>query len=76
MIKTLKGENHQGPLVTHPTFMFSGNIGKEKKNLLKYEKYLSEIENSFDTSKEMSVKKKIAGRFNSDVAYKILTTQW
>lgn len=73
MIKTLKREKHQGPLVNHPTFRFSCNIGKEEKNLLEYERYLSQIENSFDTSKEMCVKKKIAGRFSSEVAYKILT---
>ncbi|WP_040614936.1 DnaA N-terminal domain-containing protein [Rickettsia endosymbiont of Ixodes scapularis] len=73
MVQILKNEKHQGPLVNHTNFRFSCNIGQEEKNLLEYEKYLSAIENSFDTSKEMCVKKKIAGRFNSDVAYKILT---
>jgi len=73
MIKALKREKHQGPLVNHPSFRFSCNIGKEEKNLLEYEKYLSEIESSFDTSKEMQVRKKIAGRFSTELAYKILT---
>jgi hypothetical protein len=73
MIKTLKGEKHQGPLVNHTSFRFSCNIGTREKNLLEYEKYLNQIENSFDTNKEMCVKKKIAGRFSSELAYKILT---
>jgi hypothetical protein len=73
MVKVLKKEKHQGPLVNHPTFRFSCNIGKEEKNLLAYEKYLSQIENSFDLSKEMCVKKQIAGRFSTELAYKILT---
>ncbi|KDO02110.1 hypothetical protein [Rickettsia tamurae] len=73
MIKTLKNENHQAPQVNNPSFRFSCNIGKEEKNLLEYERYLNQIENSLDTSKEMCVKKKIAGRFSSEVAYKILT---
>jgi len=73
MIKTLKNENHQAPQVNNPSFRFSCNIGQEEKNLLEYEKYLSAIENSFDTSKEMCVKKKIAGWFSTETAYKILT---
>ncbi|HJD66734.1 MAG TPA: chromosomal replication initiator DnaA, partial [Rickettsia endosymbiont of Bembidion nr. Transversale] len=73
MQKALKNEKHQGPLVNHTTFRFSCNIGKEEKNLLEYEQYLSQIENSFDTSKEMRVRKKIAGRFSTELAYKILT---
>lgn len=73
MAKILKNEKHQGPLVNHTTFRFSCNIGKTEKNLLEYEKYLTQIENSFDTSKAMQVKKKIAGRFSTEIAYKILT---
>ncbi|WP_235364379.1 DnaA N-terminal domain-containing protein [Rickettsia felis] len=73
MVKALKNEKHQGPLVNHTTFRFSCNINAEEKNLLEYEKYLIQIENSFDTSKEMLVKKKIAGRFGTKTAYEILT---
>nr|AKS10311.1 DnaA-like replication initiator protein [Rickettsia endosymbiont of Ixodes pacificus] len=73
MVQILANEKHQGPLVNHTTFRFSCNIGTEEKNLLEYEKYLSEIENSFDTTKETLVRKKIAGRFSTEVAYKILT---
>lgn len=73
MEKILKNEKHQGPLVNHTSFRFSCNIGTIEKSLLKYEKYLSQIENSFDTSKEMQIKKKIAGRFSAELAYKILT---
>ncbi|AFC70376.1 hypothetical protein [Rickettsia amblyommatis] len=72
MEKILKNEKHQGPLVNHTTFRFSCNINAEEKNLLEYEQYLSQIENSFDTSKEMQVRKKIAGRFSSKTAYEIL----
>ncbi|MCC8419288.1 MAG: chromosomal replication initiator DnaA [Rickettsia endosymbiont of Glossina mortisans submortisans] len=73
MEKILKNEKHQGPLVNHTSFRFSCNIGTIEKNLLEYEKYLNQIESSFDTSKEMQVKKKIAGRFSTEIAYKILT---
>jgi hypothetical protein len=73
MAKILANEKHQGPLVNHTSFRFSCNIGEIEKNLLGYEKYLNQIENSFDTSKEMQVRKKIAGRFSTEIAYKILT---
>lgn len=73
MEKILKNEKHQGPLVNHTTFRFSCNIGTEETKLLEYEKYLSQIENSCDASKEMQVKKKIAGRFSTEVAHAILT---
>lgn len=73
MEKILKNEKHQGPLVNHTTFRFSCNINTEEKNILEYERYLNQIENSFDTSKEMQVKKKIAGRFSPKTAYEILT---
>lgn len=73
MEKILANEKHQGPLVNHTSFRFSCNIGTIEKNLLEYEKYLNQIESSFDTSKEMQVRKKIAGRFSTEIAYKILT---
>lgn len=73
MEKILANEKHQGPLVNHTSFRFSCNISTIEKNLLEYEKYLSQIENSSDTSKEMQVRKKIAGRFSTNVAYEILT---
>jgi len=73
MVKALKKEKHQGPLVNHTSFRFSCNIGTEEQHLLEYEKYLSQIENSFDISYEMQVKKKIAGRFSTKIAYAILT---
>lgn len=73
MEKILKNEKHQGPLVNHTSFRFSCNIGTIEQNLLEYEKYLNQIESSFDTNKEMQVKKKIAGRFSTEIAYKILT---
>jgi len=73
MEKILKNEKHQGPLVNHVGFRFSCNIGTEEQNLLEYEKYLNQIESSLDTSKEMQVRKKIAGRFSTNVAYEILT---
>ncbi|WP_032139753.1 helix-turn-helix domain-containing protein, partial [Rickettsia tamurae] len=73
MEKILKNEKHQGPLVNHTTFRFSCNINAEEKDMLEYEKYLSEIEHSLDTSKEMQVRKKIAGRFSTEVAHSILT---
>ena len=73
MEKILANEKHQGPLVNHTSFRFNCNIGTEETKLLEYEKYLNQIEISFDTSKEMQVRKKIAGRFNTEIAYKILT---
>ncbi|ARD87028.1 hypothetical protein A3306_07500 (plasmid) [Rickettsia bellii] len=73
MVKALKKEKHQAPLVNNTSFRFSCNINEQEKRVLEYERYLSQIENSFDTSKKMCIKKKIAGRFSSEVAYKILT---
>lgn len=73
MVQILKNEKHQGPLVNHTSFRFSCNINEEDKNMQHYEKYLTQIENSFDTSKAMQVRKKIAGRFSTKLAYEILT---
>ncbi|ODA36640.1 hypothetical protein A8V33_04000 [Rickettsia sp. wb] len=73
MVQILANEKHQGPLVNHTSFRFSCNINTAEKNLLEQEKYLNQIEDSLDTNKEMQLKKKIAGRFSSEVAYKILT---
>ncbi len=73
MVQILQNEKHQAPQVNNPSFRFSCNIGKEEKNLLEYERYLNQIEDSLDTSKEMCIKKKIAGRFSTETAYKILT---
>ena len=73
MEKILKNEKHQGPLVNHTSFRFSCNVDTEEKIILEYERYLNQIEDSLDTSKEMQLKKKIAGRFSTEVAYKILT---
>ena len=73
MTQILANEKHQGPLVNHTNFRFSCNVDATEKNSLKYEKYLSEIENSFDLSKTIQLKKKIAGIFSTEVAYKILT---
>ncbi|KDO02195.1 hypothetical protein REISMN_08335 (plasmid) [Rickettsia tamurae subsp. buchneri] len=73
MVKILANEKHQEPLVNHTSFRFGCNINAEEKDKLEYEKYLSAIEGSFDTSKEMQVRKKIAGRYGTETAYKILT---
>ncbi len=73
MIQILANEKHQGPLVNHTSFRFNCNINAAEKNLLEQEKYLNQIEDSLDTSKEMQLKKKIAGRFSTEIAYKILT---
>lgn len=73
MQKALKKEKHQGPLVNHTTFRFNCNISVQECNMLEAERYLSSIENSHDTSYEMQLKRKIAGRFNTRLAYEILT---
>ena len=73
MAQILSNEKHQGPLVNHTSFRFGCNINEEERNLLEQEKYLNQIEDSLDTSKEIQVRKKIAGRFSTDIAYKILT---
>ena len=72
MVQILANEKHQGPLVNHTSFRFSCNIGTKEKNLREYERYLNQIEDSLDLSKDMQLKKKIAGRFSTEVAYKIL----
>lgn len=74
MIKALKHEHHQGPLVNNPSFRFSCNIDEQEKRVLECEQYLSKVESSSDTCKISQVKKKIAGRFSSEISHFILTT--
>lgn len=74
MIKVLKKEKHQGPLVNNPSFRFSCNIDGQEKRVLECEQYLSKVESSSDTCKISQVRKKIAGRFSSEISHSILTT--
>ncbi|WCR55944.1 DnaA N-terminal domain-containing protein [Rickettsia asembonensis] len=74
MVKTLKGESHQAPQVNNPSFRFSCNIDEQEKRVLECEQYLSKVESSSGTCNISQVKKKIAGRFSSEISHSILTT--
>ncbi|HJD59046.1 MAG TPA: hypothetical protein LFV92_07960 [Rickettsia endosymbiont of Ceroptres masudai] len=74
MVKALKKEQHQGPLVNNLSFRFSCNIEEQEQRILKYEEYLSKVESSSDTCKISQVRKKIAGRFSAEISHSILTT--
>lgn len=74
MIKALKNEHHQGPRVNNPSFRFSCNIDEQEKRVLECEQYLIKVESSSGTCKISQVKKKIAGRFSSEISHSILTT--
>ncbi|KIJ88778.1 DnaA N-terminal domain-containing protein [Rickettsia asembonensis] len=73
MVKALKEENHQAMLVNNPSFRFSCNIDEQEKRVLECEQYLIKVESSSGTCKISQVKKKIAGRFSSEISYSILT---
>lgn len=47
---------------------------KHDSKIIDQNKYLDEIENSQNISKKAQLKRKIAGRFDSDTAYKILSS--
>ena len=55
------------------SFRFSCNIDEQEKRVLECEQYLSKVESLSNTCKISQVRKKIAGRFSSEVAYAILT---
>ncbi|MGX6960309.1 MAG: DnaA N-terminal domain-containing protein [Rickettsia endosymbiont of Pentastiridius leporinus] len=74
MITALKNEHHQGPRVNNPSFRFSCNIDDQEKRVLECEQYLIKVESSSDTCKISQVRKKIAGRFSSEISHSILTT--
>lgn len=74
MIKALKNEHHQGPRVNNPSFRFSCNIDEQEKRVLECEQYLIKVESSSGTCNISQVKKKIAGRFSSEISHSILTT--
>lgn len=78
MTKAFKYELHQGPLVNHETFRLSYNLNNNatksnnEPDLKTIEKFLTEVENNYDTSYEMQLKRKIAGLFENRKAYEIL----
>ncbi|NJS41433.1 hypothetical protein HC766_03615 [Candidatus Gracilibacteria bacterium] len=72
MTKAFIHEKHQGPLVNHESFRFRCNIGAEEQSMIEYEKYLTEVENSVNTSNASQLKRKITGAFESKLAYHYL----
>ncbi|MFP3011469.1 MAG: DnaA N-terminal domain-containing protein [Rickettsia sp.] len=85
MIKAFRKEKRQGLEVNHETYRLKYNlqnnntqisqIGNNCNNVLdiqKVERYLTAIENNYDTSYEMQLKRKIAVLFENIKAYEIL----
>lgn len=74
MSKAFRYEKHQAPMVNHETFRFTANVSDpESVEMRQKEKYLSEVEYSMDTSYSFQLRKKIAGMFETKLAYQILT---
>lgn len=72
--KAFRYEKHQAPMVNHETFRFTANVSDlESVEMRQKEKYLSEVEYSIDTSYASQLRKKIAGMFETKLAYQILT---
>jgi DNA-binding MarR family transcriptional regulator len=74
MSKAFRYEKHQAPMVNHETFRFTANVSyPESVEMRQKEKYLTEVEYSMDTSYSSQLRKKIAGIFETKLAYQILT---
>ncbi|WP_250310541.1 DnaA N-terminal domain-containing protein [Rickettsia endosymbiont of Oedothorax gibbosus] len=74
MSKAFRYEKHQAPMVNHETFRFTANVSDpESVEMRQKEKYLREVEYSIDTSYSSQLRKKIAGMFETKLAYQILT---
>ncbi|MFU7501509.1 MAG: hypothetical protein ACJBCI_07715, partial [Candidatus Tisiphia sp.] len=73
MSKAFRYEKHQAPMVNHKTFRFTANVSDPELEMQQKEKYLTEIEYSIDTSYSSQLRKKIAGMFETKLAYQILT---
>jgi DNA-binding MarR family transcriptional regulator len=74
MSKAFRYEKHQAPMVNHDTFRFTANVSyPESVEMRQQEKYLGEVEYSIDTSYSSQLRKKIAGMFETKLAYQILT---
>ncbi|MFU7500855.1 MAG: DnaA N-terminal domain-containing protein [Candidatus Tisiphia sp.] len=74
MSKAFRYEKHQAPMVNHETFRFTANVSDpESVEMRQKEKYLTEVEYSMDTSYSSQLRKKIAGIFETKLAYQILT---
>lgn len=74
MSKALRYEKHQAPMVNHETLRFTANVSDpESVEMRQKEKYLTEVEYSIDTTYSSQLRKKIAGMFESKLAYQILT---
>jgi hypothetical protein len=74
MSKAFRYEKHQAPMVNHETFRFTANVSDpESVEMRQKEKYLTEVEYNMDTSYSSQLRKKIAGMFETKLAYQILT---
>ena len=73
MSKAFRYEKHQAPMVNHETFRFTANVSDPELEMRQKEKYLLEVEYSMDTSYSSQLRKKIAGIFETRLAYQILT---
>ncbi|WP_342271959.1 DnaA N-terminal domain-containing protein [Candidatus Tisiphia endosymbiont of Parasteatoda lunata] len=73
MSKAFRYEKHQAPMVNHETFRFTANVSDPELEMQQKEKYLTEVEYSIDTSYSSQLRKKIAGMFETKLAYQILT---
>lgn len=80
MGKALKGEKRDVVSTSNITFRIKNNLiidhedAKRVKEIIKQEKYLTEIENNLEVSPELHFKKKLASIFDREFSYKLLTS--
>lgn len=74
MAEVLKFEKRQAVLISGEGFKIRNNMTEEETNSKLQEKFLSEIENSLQTSPEMHFKKKLAAVLDPNIAYKFLNS--
>ncbi len=73
MSKALKFEKREAVKINNETFTIRANQNQEEREIVKQEKYLTELEYNREVSPEWHFKKKLASVLNRDVAYKLLT---
>lgn len=74
MSKTLTYEIREEAKINNETFKIKINMRDEDYEMIKQEKYLSQIENSLEVGPEWHLRKKIAAVFERKKAYEILTS--
>ena len=72
MSKVFIGEMRDPLKINNETFRIRDNITSEEPNFKQQERFLAEIENSFEASQEVQLKKKLVGVLSPTKSYELL----